>query len=307
MRINKRFAEYLLRYFFMIVLASCILQGCKDDTVTETETNNNNNQEPNAPQLSSPANNSTITAISPNLSWASFNGATSYRIQVSMDANFISTLIEDSVVSGTGFNVAQGLLTTNVYYYWRVYANLQSGTSNFSAVWRFRIVQAPPPAPILVTPPNNSTGESFTPLFDWNDAPTAQMYRIQVSSNPNFTNIAFDSAGVIPSTLQCPPFFLITGTQYFWRVNASNSNGASTSSWSATFNFTTISGPLPNSIGGTVTFADTLFLNSQNGYIVGAYVNNNWPPNNFTPVSFDTLEIQHIGNTYQANYLLRNL
>jgi hypothetical protein len=305
LNLSKNLRMKINRYFAIIGVL-CVLSGCKDDPVTESE-NNNNNQNPNAPELSSPANNSTITDISPDLAWLNFTGAASYRIQVSLDANFAGTIIIDSSLSATSINIPPGSLTTNAYYYWRVIANLQSGVSNWSSVWRFIIILAPPPPPNLLAPPNNSTGVSFTPLFDWNDPPTAESYSIQVSSNPNFIPIAFDSSGLITSTVQCPPYFLITNTQYYWRVNASNSNGASTSAWSTVFNFTTIPGPVPNSISGTITFADTMFLPPPNDYFVGIFNTNNWPPPNFGPNQIDTLDIKLVGNVYQANYIARNL
>ena len=298
MKINK--------YLLIIALSFIVTSGCKDENVTETETNNNN-QNPNSPELSSPANNSTISDITPEINWLSFNGATGYKVQVSLDANFLGTLKVDTTVSGTRLTMLPGLLTTNAYYYWRVMANLQSGTSNWSAVWRFTIILPPPQPPNLISPPNNSTGQSFTPLFDWNDPPTAETYRLQISANPNFTTIIFDSSAITSSELLCPPFYLTTNTLYYWRVNASNSNGGSTSNWSSVFNFTTLKGLIPNTISGTITFADTMFLPQPNAYLVAAYTPNMWPPANQTPVQIDTLQIKLVGNVYLANYTLTNL
>jgi hypothetical protein len=295
------------KYFVVFLAFFCILWGCKDENVTEN-TNNNNNQNPDAPQLSAPPNNSTIDSLNPRLSWNSFQGAASYRVQLSMDANFAGIIEIDSVLSATQLTIHQGLLATNVNYYWRVIANLQSGNSNWSATWRFTVILAPPNAPNLIAPTNNSTNQSFIPLFDWDDPQFAEHFRIQVSENAGFTQILVDSSRITVSQLQCPPMILNTNTQYWWRVNASNSGGLSTSNWSTVFNFTTVAGPSPNTIKGTITFVESNFIPFPTYYMAGVFNSSQqWPPVVFPPPGFDSLLIKQIGNTYQAEYEIRNL
>jgi hypothetical protein len=143
------------------------------------------------------------------------------------------------------------------------------------------------------------------PLFDWNASQTAEFYRIQVSGNSTFTNILLDNNNITATELQCPPGTLITGTQYFWRANASNSNGLSTSDWSAIFNFTTVNGPLPSSINGRITFVDTNFLQPPYYYLAGAY--SIWPPNIQGPDVYDSLVVMQQGNVYYSDFHLLNL
>ncbi|MCI0449831.1 MAG: hypothetical protein L0Y79_08610 [Chlorobi bacterium] len=296
------------KYLINALLILTLISGCKDDQPVETPINTNQN--PNAPQLLSPADNSTIEPVTPTLSWESFPNTSTYRVQISLDANFAGTMIKDTNnISGIQLTVPGGLLTTNVYYYWRVIANIQGGgTSNWSATWRFKIILAPPPPPVLLSPLNNSTNQSFTPLFDWGNSPTAETYRIQVSVNSNFSYNVLDSSLIPVSELQCPPLTLINNTLYYWRVNASNSNGGSTSNWSTVFNFRTIDGPLPNSISGTITFVDTNFLPLPDKYMVAAFPSNGkWPPIVYIPAGDDSLIIERVGNVYRANYTIRNL
>jgi len=297
-------SKHLISFLLVFILFS----GCKEDQPVETP--NNSNQNPDAPQLLSPANNSTIEPVTPTLSWESYPNASSYRVQISLDANFAGTMIKDTNnISAAQLTIPSGLLTTNIYYYWRVIANIQGGgSSNWSATWRFKIILAPPPPPVLISPQNNSTNQSFTPLFDWENSPTAETYRIQVSINTNFLYNVLDSSQITVSELQCPPLTLINNTQYFWRVNASNSNGGSTSNWSTVFNFTTLDGLLPNSISGTITFVDTNFLPLPDRYKVAAFPSNGkWPPIGYLPAGDDSLIIERIGNVYRANYTIRNL
>lgn len=292
--------------FAVFILSGFLFIGCKEDAVTQ-DPGPNNNQTAEIPQLTEPVNNSSVQSSTPELKWNSFPDAVTYRVQVSLDANFHGTMISDSVVSGTQMRIAASLIT-GVNFYWRIAANLNGGTvSNWSAVWRFYIILPPPPVPILLLPANNSNNQSFLPLFDWDDSPTADKYRIQISPTSSFTTALFDSSLTV-SQWQCKPMLLNTNTVYYWRVSASNSNGQSVSDWSAVFNFTTIQGPQPNSISGTITFVDNFFVGPPYYYVAGAYTLNSWPPSEFThPYRFDSLIIQQSGNVYTANYKITGL
>lgn len=288
----------------IILLSVFLLSACKEDNNVET-VNPPPVQNPNSPVLVSPHNNQSISSTTPALDWEDYTNAVSYRVQVSLDANINGTMILDTSTNSSTITVPQGRLSAALYYYWRVIANIQGGgSSNWSAIWRFLVIYNAPAAPVLVSPTNNSGNISFMPLFDWNESPTAEFYRIQVSRNALFTNIVLDNNNITATQLQCPPGILITGTQYFWRVNASNSGGLSTSAWSAIFNFTTAPGPLPSSINGRVTFVDTNFV-TISYYIVGAY--SQWPPNIQGPDIFDSVVVHHQGNIYYADYQITNV
>jgi hypothetical protein len=288
-----------------IVLILFLFSSCKDNNNVEPVIPPNN-QNANAPVLSSPSNGATVRDFTPVLDWQDFENALGYRIQLSLDANFNGIMVLDSTTTASTMRVPQGKLSTGIYFYWRVIANLQGGgSSDWSAAWRFVVILAPPPAPILVSPTNGAVNVPFSPFFDWNTSPTAQYYRLQVASSASFNNILLDSSGITVTELQSPPAVLITGTQYFWRVNASNSNGLSTGDWSVPFNFTTVNGPIPLSVSGRVTFADTNFIHLPLYYIAGAYIS--WPPIITGAVEIDTLDIIHTGNIYYADYRLLHL
>lgn len=94
-----------------------------------------------------------------------------------------------------------------------------------------------PPAPNLVSPANNSNGQSVTPLLDWDSASTASNYRIQISTNSAFTNIQFDTTGVAATQVTIPAGKLTNNVNYFWRVYGANGSGPGP--WSVVWNFTT--------------------------------------------------------------------
>lgn len=89
---------------------------------------------------------------------------------------------------------------------------------------------APPPGPgpfNLLQPPNNATGVSTGPLFDWSDSQGAIYYQISAADNPNFTNPLF-TFSVGESQYQAGPGTFQTNRQYWWRVAAFNSGGGRT-------------------------------------------------------------------------------
>lgn len=294
-----------IKISIIVLISIVLLQSCKDNSVVTTPVTPSQN--PNSPQLVSPGNEATITELSAVLDWNEYTSAISYRIQVSLDANFAGTILFDSNgITATQYQLSANFQTTGIYYYWRVIANISGGTSSWSSTWRYRIVEAPPPAPTLQLPANGAIDVSFLTLFDWTDTQNTQFYRLQISTASNFSSILYDTNRISVSTLQCPEKILNTGTQYFWRVNASNSNGLSSSPWSTAFSFTTVSGPMPKSISGVITFADTNFVaNSEETYRIAAY--NNWPPFTFSLFASDSISIHKVGNIYQANYILKHL
>jgi len=90
---------------------------------------------PSAPQLSQPSNSSTGISTNPTLSWNASTGAASYRLQISDNSNFSTTVFDQSNITGTSQQVT-GLLG-NTTYYWRVNATNSAGTSSWSSTWNF--------------------------------------------------------------------------------------------------------------------------------------------------------------------------
>lgn len=302
----KRRSRTIINILLITGLAIILFKGCSKDEQVETPVNND--PEENNVILTEPLNNGTVSIFNPALKWNVFTGAVSYKVMLSTDANFLTPSIIDSVLTATELTVNNGLLSTNVYYYWRVMANTGSGNfTELSEIRRFRIILAPPEPPVLLSPLNNSMNIPFLPLFDWNESATAETYRIQVSTNAAFIPVILDSSSIVNTELQSPYFIFNTGSNYFWRVNASNSSGASTSGWSAVFTFRTVEGPQPSSIAGRVTFVDSIFIEPPYRYILGVFRTNKWPPFTNTADYSDTLDIKFSNNVYYADYFVPNI
>lgn len=199
------------------------------------------NSAPAGPTLLSPANNSTNIPLTPLMDWSNVSNADSYRIQIAANSNFTTTIVDQGNLTNSEFQVAASVLNYDNLYYWRVNGTNSNGTGTWSNTYNFRTINFLPAAPVLVSPLNNSTGNSLTPALDWNDISDALHYNLQVATDTGFANMVVNQNNIIASQYNIPASLLNIGTAYYWRVNAVNGNG--TGQWSARWRFTTISLP----------------------------------------------------------------
>jgi hypothetical protein len=189
---------------------------------------------PAAPTLVSPADAATGVSVSPALSWNSVSGALSYRVQISTASNFSNLLVNQTGITETSYN-ASGL-SNSTQYFWRVSAFNASGEGPFSTSRSFTTIVVVPPVPTLASPADGATGVSVTPALSWNASSGAASYTVQVSTVSDFTSTVINQSGITQTTYNASG--LSNNTQYFWRVNASNTGG--TSAFSSSRSFTTI-------------------------------------------------------------------
>lgn len=218
------------RYWF--VLKATSVQGGKQVVIFEHLVDNL--ALPAAPSLSSPLDNAIDILTNTTLSWNLVSGAASYWLQVSTSSIFLTTLIDQSGITGPSFQLT-GLLN-NITYYWRVRATDSAGSSPWSTAWKFKTIVAPPAAPVLSSPTENATDIPTNPTLTWNQSSAASSYQVQVSTDSNFATIEIDQSGIATTSFQITT--LSNSTTYFWRVKATNTGG--TSPWSAAWKFTTI-------------------------------------------------------------------
>jgi len=193
---------------------------------------------PVAPAPVAPTNNSYISNSTPLIDWDSVASANSFRIRVSADSTFATTVIDASGLSVSKYQVPAGILQSNTKYYWRVNASNPCNTSSWSQMWHFYVYPIPA-APNLVAPGNNSYISDMFLLFDWDTVATANSFRIQVSVDSAFAATVIDTSGLnVSNYLTQTLGVLQNNTQYYWRVNASNS--FATSLWSQRWTFQTL-------------------------------------------------------------------
>ena len=184
------------------------------------------------PLLVSPLNNAINQPTTVTLKWDRVGPAAYYGVQVSTDPTFNSNVIlDDQSVTDTSRVI--GGLSGATWYYWRVNARNQEGTSPYSAPWGFTTNLA---TPVLSSPPNNSTGEPTNLTFSWTSVPGAAWYRLQVGTDSTFnTGVFFDDPSIVGTSHLVTG--LLTGTKYYWRVNARNADGSGL--FSTAWNFAT--------------------------------------------------------------------
>ncbi len=191
---------------------------------------------PSVPSLTSPANGSTNLPLSDTLSWSASQNATRYQVEVSTSASFSSTIINDSTITST--SRITGALSGNTTYYWRVQASNTAGASGWSSAWSFTTLTplTAPSVPSLTSPANGSTNLPLSDTLSWSASQNATRYQVEVSTSASFSSTIINDSTVTSTSR-------ITGalsgsTTYYWRVQASNTAGAS--GWSSAWSFTTL-------------------------------------------------------------------
>jgi len=110
-----------------------------------------------------------------------------------------------------------------------------SGMCTNSAAYPITLSTPLNTAPTLVSPSNNATNTTTTPLLDWQSIAGVIQYEYQVAYDNAFTMLESSGIAMTDQFQIISP--LLSNQLYFWRVRAVNSCG--TSPWSSIFNFTT--------------------------------------------------------------------
>ena len=117
-----------------------------------------------------------------------------------------------------------------------VISGVPAGTANRLL---FSLFGPPPPTipapPVLSSPADGARNVSRSPTLTWNASSGATSYRVQVATDPSFTALVFDQAGVTGTSVSLSG--LGSRTLYYWHVNATGTGG--TSAYSTTFSFRT--------------------------------------------------------------------
>jgi hypothetical protein len=193
---------------------------------------------PPGPMLVSPLSGSIDLPTTLTLIWSADTAAIDYHLEVSTSPSFTPLVLDAGSLTDTSGQV--GGLANNTIYYWRVQSRTSLVTSNWSSVWNFTTVPAVSGAPVLVSPSNGAVNVAMNAVFEWNAVAGAASYHLQASTVSGFTSLAIDQSGITVTSYQSTG--LAANTQYYWRVNTTNSGG--TSGWSAVWSFTTVT-PAP--------------------------------------------------------------
>jgi hypothetical protein len=189
------------------------------------------------PTLVSPIDNAVNQPVIVTLNWNTVPNADTYRLQVSLDPGFVTTVYNDSTRTNTS-QIVSGL-SIGTKYYWRVNSKIAGGSSAYSDIWSFTTITVPLP-PVLILPAASAINISSSPNLSWSTSTGANTYRLQVSTSSAFVTTVYNN-GALTGTSQSITG-LIGGTVYYWRVSATNAAGTSAYS---TRSFTTIAAGTP--------------------------------------------------------------
>jgi hypothetical protein len=119
---------------------------------------------PNAPNLISPPNGSTIDPTDVTLRWSSVEGATQYTMELCEDSACSSPL-GDFSTTNTSYSLTPlaSLIPDGYCAYWRVRAENDCGNSDWSATWEVCSPAEPTPTITNTPGPSNTPTETLTP------------------------------------------------------------------------------------------------------------------------------------------------
>lgn len=201
-----------------------------------------------APNLATPANNSSAIDVRPQFTWNSVDVADSYQLQVATDAGFNQIVIDE-----TSANIQYDVINNLAYsttHHWRVRAKQGLDLSDWSSVWQLE-TEDQIAAPNLVSPLNNAINQDLELALDWDASNGAIDYHLlveKVSDNSTITDIKTNGTLRQISGLE-------EETEYRWRVRGENNYKLG--EYSPWFTFTTgkyLDPPAinsPNGVNGT--------------------------------------------------------
>jgi parallel beta-helix repeat protein len=188
---------------------------------------------PSIPILSSPIDKSEEIPINPKLAWLSAANASSYRLIVSNDSTFSSTIFNQADIVDIYYYLNE--LASGTKYFWRVIAINYGYHSNWSETWEFTTILTLPEQVILKSPDNAACIQSDSVHFKWYETqPCVTRYWMEISQDSLFTNVTIDSMISDTTEIKCG---FINNQHYWWRVKAFNNKGWGPFSEKRKFNF----------------------------------------------------------------------
>ncbi|NBC15871.1 MAG: T9SS type A sorting domain-containing protein [Bacteroidetes bacterium] len=167
------------------------------------------------------------------LRWQADANATAYQVQVSLRANFSDIIVDEAGLTATEQEV--GPLATGTTHYWRVRGVNAAGEGPWSPTRRF--TTAALPGSVAVDEPADGATVSHTAItFQWQAATDADTYHLQVATDTDFNDLAFEQTGLTGTVRSLTS--LQPGTDYVWRVRGINAFGEG--DWSTPLSFSTL-------------------------------------------------------------------
>jgi hypothetical protein len=191
-------------------------------------------QKPSRVHLVSPIHDSNRFSTSITFSWRIEPTAKNYRFQASTSSDFSSNVITQENIQGTSHTLSN--LISNKTYFWRVQAINEVGSGPFSETRQVlsSTYRALPSMTKLVSPVDKSKVPANIIRLTWENVPSANEYRVQVSENQTFSTLVVNVGLLEGTSFNLPQ--LKENTTYFWRVRTKNplGDGERSAIWSFT-------------------------------------------------------------------------
>jgi hypothetical protein len=186
-----------------------------------------------------PENGATLENSQPTLSWTEGTDNSlplSYRVLVSVGE--VESYLDSGWIPENSWQVPFPLPDND--YRWRVRARDSAGNVYETPVGWFRVENAPPPAPVPLSPENGKVVGIPSPLLVWRTSPDISqpvLHRVWVSRDENFESVVADSGWLDNDRWEVSPP-LEDNLTYYWRVQARDNSGKESEN-SVTFRFFT--------------------------------------------------------------------
>jgi hypothetical protein len=178
-----------------------------------------------------------VGVVNVQFSWSEVEGAAGYIAEISPNDDMSSAW--SSTISMTNLTYPDDPpFQSGQTYYWRVIVLDQEGNSigAWSDIGSFQIEQPPP---LVLGEPSGEISTS-SPSFSWQEVEGASGYKIQVSSNEDFSDGWESTSGV--TSVQYGGDALEFNVTYYWRAVVTDQNGNIVGLWSdvASFQLSTV-------------------------------------------------------------------
>ncbi len=183
---------------------------------------------PEAPDLSGLSKRTASQSI--NYQWPMLTNVNSYRAQLALDDAF-SQIVSEVVLETP--QVTWNALTPATYFM-QVRGIDELGLEGFSAHHSFSVSEPLQP-PVARTPQDGITLHNGQPFIAWSNIPDANFYRLQLASDPQFTQHLEEISGLTNNNFR--PTTALTAGRYYWRVQSVSRHGDK-SAFSTTRSFT---------------------------------------------------------------------
>ncbi len=188
----------------------------------------NNGVLPDAPSLSSPADNAYASGISVSFQWTASSGSNKYQLEVTRVSD--GAVFMNPLLGNVTFTKQTGFFDDGTQYRWRVRAGSNDGWGVWSG-YRIFTNGVVPVAPELFSPADNVNTYSNSITFEWKFTSGANKYELEIR-NSDDTLFRTVTLGNVSASMQTG---FPDNALYKWRVRAGNDAG-----WGAWSNYRNI-------------------------------------------------------------------